>query len=72
VGEIAYTPIDVVRVAPELLFNLNEAIEKRDQLAKQERQTLASIPVRTTRKNYEKASEALNTDEKVFNDSNPE
>ncbi|WP_336249617.1 EAL domain-containing protein [Stomatohabitans albus] len=25
VGEIAYTPIDVVRVAPELLFNLNEA-----------------------------------------------
>lgn len=25
VGEIAYTPIDVVRVAPELLYNLNEA-----------------------------------------------
>lgn len=42
------------------------AIEKRNQLANLEKQTLSRIPVRTTRKNYEKASEALDTDEKVF------
>ena len=51
---------------------LGEAIEKRNQLAKLEKQTLSSISVRTTRKNYEKASEALETDEKIFNDTDLE
>lgn len=47
------------------LITFAEVTEKRDELAMREKQTLESIPVRTTRKNYERASKALETDEKV-------
>lgn len=53
------------------MITFTEAIEKRDQLARLEKQTLESIPVRTTRRSYEKASKALETDEKVFNADEP-
>ncbi|MFC2731471.1 MAG: SLATT domain-containing protein [Pauljensenia sp.] len=51
------------------LITLTEATEKRDRLAIREKQTLESIPVRTTRKSYKRASRALETDEKVSNAS---
>lgn len=50
------------------VLTLTEAIEKRNQLAERENQALTSISVRTTRKNYENASKALETDESVFNE----
>lgn len=51
------------------LITCAEATAKRDRLAIREKQTLESIPVRTTRKNYKRASKALETDEKVFSAS---
>lgn len=51
------------------LITSAEVTEKRDRLAMREKQTLESIPVRTRRKSYEKASKALETDEKVSNAS---
>ena len=49
-------------------LTLTEAIERRNQLAERENQALKGISVRTTRKNYENASKALETDERVFNE----
>ena len=49
-------------------LTLTEAIERRNQLAERENQALKGITVRTTRKNYENASKALETDERVFNE----
>lgn len=51
------------------LITCTEVTEKRDHLAMREKHTLESIPVRTTRKSYKRASKALETDEKVSNAS---